>query len=149
NVFEPSRYKPPAADGYGTYLGEFTPTRVWPATRPEPTPTFGSNDRSRWATVRALVDNGTYVIGRREHSRETHGYTDAGIVFEDDYKSIDKVMNPETGEFYSSKPPVFATLLAGEYWVLKKVFGWSIKADRWLVVPAILLTVNVLPFAVY
>ncbi len=29
-------------------------------------PTFGSNDRSRWATVRALVDNGTYEIGYRD-----------------------------------------------------------------------------------
>jgi hypothetical protein len=149
NVYEPSRYKPPAADSYGTYLGEFAPTRVWPAVRPEPTLMFGSNDRSRWATVRALVDNGTYVIGRRENFREKHGYTDTGIVFEDDYRSIDKVMNPETGEFYSSKPPVLATLLAGEYWVLKNAFGWSIKADRWLVVPTILLTVNVLPFAIY
>ncbi len=39
---------------------------VWPPTRPEPMPTFGSNDRSRWATVRALVDNGTYEIGSRD-----------------------------------------------------------------------------------
>jgi hypothetical protein len=149
NVYEPSRYKPPTADSYGTYLGELAPTRLWPTTRPDSTPMFGSNDRSRWATVRALVENGTYVIGRRENFREKHGYTDTGIIFEDDYKSIDKVMNPETGEFYSSKPPVFATLLAGEYWVLKQALGWSIKADRWLVVPTILLTVNVIPFAIY
>src|SRR5438067_1618541 len=38
----------------------------WPAKRPRPMPTFSSNDRSRWATVRALVDEGTYVIGRRD-----------------------------------------------------------------------------------
>src|SRR4051795_12889562 len=40
--------------------------RNWPATRPRSMPTFSSNDRSRWATVRALVDEGTYVIGRRD-----------------------------------------------------------------------------------
>ncbi|HUR54505.1 MAG TPA: hypothetical protein VMZ71_10260, partial [Gemmataceae bacterium] len=60
NVLEPSRYKAPTADGYG---GE--PDRKWPAERPDPTPMFSSNDKSRWATVRALVDNGTYVIGKR------------------------------------------------------------------------------------
>ena len=36
-------------------------------------PTFGSNDRSRWATVRALVDEGTFVIGRRDPSRVSFG----------------------------------------------------------------------------
>ena len=58
-------------------------------------------------------------------------------------------MNPETKEFYSSKPPLIATMLAGEYWLLKRAFGWDIVRDRWLVIPAILLTVNVIPFAVY
>src|ERR1700676_1910044 len=39
--------------------------RLWPKVRPAQMPTFSSNDRSRWATVRALVEEGTYVIGRR------------------------------------------------------------------------------------
>ncbi|HEY2787526.1 MAG TPA: hypothetical protein VGJ05_21395 [Fimbriiglobus sp.] len=149
NVFEPSRYAPPTAGEYGSYQGEYTPTRGWPKTRPEPTPMFGSNDRSRWATVRALVENGTYVIGRRDNFWDKSGFKDSGIVFEDDYRSIDKVMNPDSGEFFSSKPPILATLLAGEYWVLHKLFGWSIDSDRWLVIPTILLTVNVIPFVVY
>src|SRR5262245_7815367 len=58
-VLEPSLHKPsdqPQAKG-----------RNWPPKRAEPMPTFSSNDRSRWATVRALVDNGTYVVGRREY----------------------------------------------------------------------------------
>src|SRR5947208_11399142 len=38
----------------------------WPTKRPRPMPTFSSNDRSRWATVRAMVDEGTYVIGKRD-----------------------------------------------------------------------------------
>src|SRR5262245_51100749 len=38
----------------------------WPEKRPNPVPTFGSNDRSRWATIRNLVDEGTYVVGRRD-----------------------------------------------------------------------------------
>ncbi len=143
NVIEPSRYAPATEANYG-FDRAGKPERKWPATRPEPTPMFGSNDRSRWATVRSLVDEGTYVVGYREA-----GQPDRGIIFEDGYQSIDKVMIPETGEFYSSKPPLLTTLLAGEYWLLKKCFGWSIVRDRWLVVCTILLTVNVLPFAVY
>src|SRR5438270_697636 len=91
----------------------------WPAKRPRPMPTFSSNDRSRWGTVRALVDEGTYVIGRR--SREViiasavlslgsadplsaaatfqAAYlarlsSDRGIIFEDGWQSVDKVLHP-------------------------------------------------------
>lgn len=150
NVVEPSRYPPPppgvAADRYDS-----TPqgTREWPAVRPAPTPMFGSNDRSRWATVRALVENGTYVIGRRENHTAATGYKDTGIVFEDGWTGIDRVMNPATGEFFSSKPPLLTTALAGEYWVLNRAFGYDIVRDRWVVVCTILITLNVLPFAVY
>jgi hypothetical protein len=31
---------------------------------------LSANDRSRWATVHALVDDGTYVIGVREGTDE-------------------------------------------------------------------------------
>jgi hypothetical protein len=125
--------------------------RLWPKSRPEPMPTFSSNDRSRWATIRALVDDGTYVIGRRDPSLASpkNKYGDTGIVFEDGWGSIDKVMRPETSEFYSSKPPLLPTLVAGEYWLLKHVFGWSIVSDRWLVIRTILFTVNALPFLLY
>ena len=148
NVYEPSRYKP-ASTQYDANRAD-TPARVWPEKRPEPTLMFGSNDRSRWATVRAIVENGTYVIGKRANLTATAPpYGDSGIIFEESYTSIDKVMNPDTGEFYSSKPPLFATLLAGEYWLLHKLFGLSIDRDRWLVVGIILITINVLPFALY
>ncbi len=147
NVTEPSRYTPPPG-GYSKLPPD--PPRAWPKTRPEPTPMFGSNDRSRWATIRALVDEGTYVIGRRSNFRDKTGpWDDTGIVFEDGYQSLDKVMDPDTGAFYSSKPPLLPTVLAGEYWLLKKFLGWSIVSDRWPVVCVILLTVNAVPFAVY
>jgi len=146
NVFEPSRYAPPNEWSYG-HDREGKPTRTWPATRPEPSPFFSSNDKSRWATVRALVDDGTYVIGRRANfAAQEPPFGDTGIIFESDYQSLDKVMNPATGEYFSSKPPLLATMLAGEYWLLKQAFGWSIVRDRWLVVGTILITVNVLPF---
>ncbi len=149
NVFEPSRYAPPTESSFGADRPD-KPTRKWLDVRPEPSPFFSSNDKSRWATIRALVDDGTYVVGRRDdHNSPTPPFRDTGIIFENDYQSLDKVMNPDTGEFYSSKPPLLSTVLAGEYWVLKRAFGWGIVRDKWLVVGAILLTVNVLPFALY
>ncbi len=124
---------------------------TWPSSRPEPMPTHGDNDRSRWDTIRALVDQGTYAIGERDPSRATpqnpHG--DVGIISEDGWKTIDKVLQPETKQFYSSKPPFLATLLAGEYWLLRTVFGWSIVDQRWDVIRIILFTINWLPLVLY
>jgi hypothetical protein len=154
----------------------YEPRLGWPAERPAPVPTHGDNDRSRWDTVRALVDDGTYVIGHRDRSPgrivpsalaplagpdalqaamlATAGQRvrlngDRGIISEDGWKTIDKVMRPDTGDFYSSKPPFLATVVAGLYWLLKHLLGWSIVADSWAVVRTILVVVNGLPFVLY
>jgi hypothetical protein len=191
-VYDPSMYRPDTATAVAAELlplaadgplgalplvaagaerwGQVRPDETrgpWPHRRPEPTPTFGANDRSRWATVRALVDEGTFAIGRRidprtgeypegyfdpasrRYQESFKDYRDVGIAFEEGWTTIDKVMDPRTGYFYSSKPPLEPTILAGEYWVLKHLFGLSITTDRWVVIPVILITVNVLPFAVY
>jgi hypothetical protein len=153
---------------------EQDPRGPWPATRPEPQPTHGDNDRSRWDTVRALVEDHTYAIGKRpldvtlasavaplgagnglETSvllvvgREVRIKSDKGIksdeaaiITQDGWKTIDKVMNPTTQDFYSSKPPLLPTLVAGEYWLFHDGLGWKITDERhrWEIVPAILLT---------
>jgi hypothetical protein len=165
-VYEPWEFKKPGTDDplHGN----------WPATRPEPQPTHGANDRSRWATVRALVENGTYAIGTRPQETTLEsavvpfaaddplscsvclvaGYqartkSDTGITFEDGWGTIDKVLNPQTQEFYSSKPTLLPTVVAGEYWLLHKAgLRISDEKERWLVVPIILLTFNALPFAI-
>src|SRR5215469_1637089 len=128
------------------------PRRPWPATAPRAMPTFSSNDRSRWAAVRALVDQGTWVVGRRdkqvviasapaalaardplqlavllEAGYERRISSDSGIIFEDGWQTVDKMLNPATLEYYSTKPPLLAFLAAGEYWLLKKAFGWSLQ----------------------
>jgi hypothetical protein len=125
--------------------------KVWPKDRPPPLPLLSSNDTSRWATIRALVDEGTYVIGHRDPAlvTEENKYGDTGIIFESGWESVDKVMNPTTQEFYSSKPPLIPTLLAGEYWVLKQTLGWSFEKSPGKVVRAILITVNVIPLFLY
>jgi hypothetical protein len=176
-VYEPDIHRPAGAGPNDT-------RRVWPTSTPLPMPTFSSNDRSRWATVRALVDDGTYVIGKRDRDvvlitavnalgaahtlqlavlldagyearaskvryRKDRVGIDSGIVFEDGYETVDKVLKPSTLEYYSSKPPLLATMVAGEYWLLKKAFGWTLTGQPFEVVRVILLTVNVLPFALY
>jgi hypothetical protein len=111
--------------------------------------TFGDNDRSRWDTVRALVDNGTYAIGHRDTDPASGKFVDRGIISEDGWVTIDKVLRPDTQDFYSSKPPLLPTLIAGEYWLLKHAFGWSITQQREAVVRTILLTTNGLPLVLY
>jgi hypothetical protein len=120
---------------------------AWAKDRPRPTPTLGDNDRSRWDTIRALVEDHTYVIGHQDVEPDGK-HTESGIITHDGWKTIDKVRHPETHDFYSSKPPLLPTLLAGEYWILR-AFGLSIVTDRWVVVRVILLTINALPWLVY
>ena len=147
--------------------------RHWPSVRPPEMPTFSSNDRSRWATVRALVDEGTYVIGRRSRPRDIAGAVgmvndgapvaimaaqaacvvefsgDHGIIFEDGWQSLDKVLRPDTLEFYSSKPPLLSTLIAGLYWLLEKLLGWTLTTHPAAVVRTILVVVNIVPLVIY
>jgi hypothetical protein len=165
---EPSVHRAPGASN--------VPRPAWPATRPEPWPTFSSNDRSRWAVVRALVDEGTFVIGRRDRTvvlasgpavlaardpiaaavlfqagflSRTGKQANTGIIFEDGWESVDKVLHPSRLEFYSTKPPLLSILAAGEYAFLNKAFGWSIVKQRWQVIRTIVFTFNVVPLAVY
>src|SRR5438105_496580 len=67
---------------YQPSLHKAYPNRAWPSTTPEPWPTFGSNDRARWATVKAIVEDHTFVIGRRvPNPDDPKGYKDDGILF--------------------------------------------------------------------
>jgi len=142
-VYEPNMYRPE-----GVNFDE-DPRPVWPPRRPNPMPTFSSNDRSRWATVRALVDHGTFVVGKRTTDPATGRYRDEGILFEDGWGTVDVVLHPETHEFYSSKPPLLTVLAAGEYWLLKNLLGLSIKEQPFVVIRTIVLTFNVLPWFGY
>jgi hypothetical protein len=167
-VYEPSVHRPEGEAGVGVARS------AWPRTRPDPWPTFSSNDRSRWAAVRALVEQGTFVIGRRDRgvvlaSGPTvlaasnpleavillqAGFaarvgSDTGIVFEDGWQTVDRMLHPDRLEFYSTKPPLLTLLAAAEYAGLRKVLGWSIVDNRWQVIPTILITFNVVPLLLY
>jgi hypothetical protein len=97
-------------------------------------PLLSANDRSRWLTVRSLVELGTYEIEKFES--------------EQNWDTIDMVQHRGAdGELhlYSSKPPLLATLVAGEYWVIHRVTGWTLGDHPYEIDRFVLLTVNVLP----
>jgi hypothetical protein len=124
-------------------------TKEWPADRPATYPTLSSNDRSRWATIRALVDEGTYVVGKRVVDPETGEYEDSGIRSEEGFTGVDYVLRPGDNLFFSSKPPLLSTLLAGPYWVLQKLTGWTLAEQPGEVVRTLLVLYNALPLLVY
>jgi hypothetical protein len=150
------------------------PPPRWPETPPRPMPTFGSNDRSRWATVVSLVEHGTFVIGTRDLEKTRAGVvallaattpldaaclygagrdarvnSDAGIIFEDGWQSVDKVLHPTTLEYYSSKPPLLTVLMAGAYYPLHHWFGFSLNREPFLLVRLLVGLLNLLPLPLY
>ena len=105
-------------------------------------PFFSANDRSRWCTIRALGDEGTYEIDDVISNPGNQCRWD----------SIDKVQHVgQDGNlhFYSSKPPLFPTLVAGVYLGVKAVTGWTITDDTFYVVRTISLLVNVMPWLLF
>ena len=95
--------------------------RICSITSNEGDPAFQSaNDRSRWCTVAALVEDGTYQIDRlvnfTNEKKRRPWYT------------IDMVRHRgEDGKlhYYSSKPPLFPTMVAGVYWFVHQFDGLS------------------------
>jgi hypothetical protein len=95
-------------------------------------PFLSSNDRSRWLTVRALVERGTFAVDE--------------IQAEPNWDTIDMVRHD--GKLYSSKPPLLATLLAGPYWLAHKLTGWTLGDHPYELGRALTLLVNVLPLGI-
>ncbi len=98
------------------------------------TPFFCANDRSRWATVRALVDEKKVYID----DVITRGQ---GI----NWDSIDKVKHlGRDGKMhaYSSKPPLLASVVAAGYFAIKTLTGLTITEDPFVVTRVLLLLLN-------
>lgn len=99
-------------------------------------PFLSANDRSRWVAVRALVERGTFAID--------------GLIEEPGWDTIDKVRHMAAdGEhhYYSSKPPLSYLPLAGQYWLLNKLTGWTLADQPYEVGRTLLFVNNALPFA--
>jgi hypothetical protein len=89
-------------------------------------PFLSANDRSRWCTMRALVEQGTYAID--------------DIQSQKGWDTIDMVQHD--GHLYSSKPPLFPTLLAGAYWLIYQTTGATLETHPYEIGRGLLLLVN-------
>lgn len=107
-------------------------------------PFLSGNDRSRWCTVRALVEHGTYAIDE--------------IVSQPGWDTIDMVKHdgrgrpapgPDEGHLYSSKPPLLPTIMAGGYWLLQRLTGKTLGSHPHELGRILLFAWNVIPFAAY
>lgn len=95
-------------------------------------PFLSANDRSRWLTIRSLVEEGTYEVDN--------------FFRQPRWDSIDMVSHlGRDGErhYYSSKPPLLATLLAGEYWIIHKLTGHTLGTHPYEIGRFMLLTINI------
>ncbi|MBT4868182.1 MAG: DUF2029 domain-containing protein [Planctomycetaceae bacterium] len=92
-------------------------------------PLQSANDRSRWCTVWSIVERDTYTIDR--------------IIRQPGWDTIDKVRFK--GHFYSTKPALLPTAVAGVYWCVKKTTGWNLIKQTEAVTRLILIIVNLLP----
>jgi hypothetical protein len=101
-------------------------------------PFLSANDRSRWCTVRALVEPDMRVEGAP--------YAIDKVIQDPNWDTIDMVKHD--GHLYSSKPPLMATLMAGIYWVIYHVTGLSLATHPFIVGRIMLVIINVIPLAI-
>jgi hypothetical protein len=105
------------------------------------TPFLSANDRSRWCTIRALVDQGTYAIDDVIFDPAT-GKRASG------WHTIDLVKHrgPDGREhYYSSKPVLMPTLMAGVYWAVKQATGTTLETHPFYAGRIVLWLCNVPP----
>jgi hypothetical protein len=101
-------------------------------------PFLSANDRSRWCTLRALVEPEMRVVGAP--------YAIDKVIQEPNWDTIDMVKHD--GHLYSSKPPLLPTLLAGIYWIICHLTGMTLGTHPFIVGRIMLILINVLPLAV-
>ena len=101
-------------------------------------PFQSANDRSRWCTIRNLVDHNTFAIDRLQRDKQ--------------WFTIDKVRHKGPDgklHYYSSKPPLFPTLVAGQYWLMRNVAGAAFEDHPFPITRSILAITNWLPLVLY
>lgn len=99
---------------------------------------LSANDRSRWCTIRALGDHGTFRIDQIIRER-------APVSGRRVWHTIDRVRHrgwDGKEHDYSSKPPLLPVLLTGEYLVIKAATGASFATHPDFVMRVMLLLTN-------
>lgn len=92
-------------------------------------PLASANDRSRWATVYALVHQRTFRIDE--------------VIRYPGWDTIDKVRHE--GHFYSTKPALLPVLAAGVYWCVWRTTGLNLLNHTPWAAGIVLVCVNLLP----
>jgi len=98
-------------------------------------PFLSANDRSRWCTVRALVEpdlrvpGAPYAIDKVIDRKANPGWDTIDMVRHNDH-------------FYSSKPPLLSTLMAAEYWLIYNVTGESLGTHPYEIGRFMMITIN-------
>ncbi len=105
---------------------------------------LSANDASRWCTIRALVDHGTYEIDPVILRVQNAPYNRRN--FDPVWNSIDKVRHKGADDrehYYSSKPPLLPTMLAGVYWCIQQTTGGELETHPYYVGRLLMLLTNV------
>jgi hypothetical protein len=128
------------------------------------------NDASRWDTVYFLVTQGTYEIKpdndagwpgcvrcEPDPSRLTPEERSTFVKVGDRYyknialmplfSTIDMVKI--NGKFYSSKPPLLPTILAGVVWGIEKLTHADFRTNPWFIIRTTLIVVQVVPLMLF
>jgi hypothetical protein len=102
-------------------------------------PFFSANDRSRWCTVRALVEDDMRVEGAP--------YAIDKVIQQPNWDTIDMVQHD--GHLFSSKPPLLPTLMAAVYWPICRLTGMTLGTHPYEIGRFMLVLFNLIPMIVY
>ena len=122
-------------------------------------PFLSANDRSRWCTLRALVEPEMRVWREFEQDGKTYAqwvpYAIDNVIAQQGWDTIDMVkharkLDGDGREYlYSSKPPLLPTLIAVPYWIIHQVTGATLGTHPYEIGRAMLILVNVVPLVIY
>lgn len=124
-------------------------------------PFLSANDRSRWCTLRALVERDMWVATQVQTADggtqlEWVPYSINRVLAEPGWDTIDMVKHalPSHGDdgaefLYSSKPPLLPTLMAIPYWILHKATGATLGTHPFAMGRTLLVIYNVIPLLIY
>jgi len=102
-------------------------------------PFLSANDRSRWCTVRALVEDNMRI--------PEAPYAIDRVIERPNWDTIDMVQHH--GRLYSSKPPLMPTLMAAVYWPIYRCWGITLETHPYEIDRVFLVLFNVVPMAIY
>ena len=99
---------------------------------------LSANDRSRWCTVRALVEDDMRMPGAP--------YAIDKVIQERNWDTIDMVKHD--GHLYSSKPPLMPTLMAAVYWPIYRFTGATLGTHPYEIDWLMLVLFNLVPLVI-